>query len=64
MRPFFLVLSLLCLTGCVSSSVATAELDDDASCKRIVAERGGSYDQCRENLMTYRRNKAIAAGGR
>lgn len=68
MRAIILTVSLLTLAGCASSSVATAERDDDASCRKIIADRGdarpNAYQDCRQNLMEYRRNKAIAAGSR
>lgn len=51
------------LSGCARESVAERaakmEMDDDASCQRLSASKGAqAYNQCRANLLVYRREVA------
>jgi hypothetical protein len=54
------VMALLLLGGCVSEDTgvvaARMEAQDDASCRSLSAGKGeGAYQQCRQNLIGYRR---------
>ncbi|MBW7970936.1 hypothetical protein [Bradyrhizobium sp. BR 10289] len=68
MRYVVLLLSVsVVLVGC-QGDVEKREADDHASCLKIVSERNdtrpNAYQECRNNLMEYHRQKAIAASGR
>jgi hypothetical protein len=56
----------LALGGC-QNALERAEIADDQSCRKIIADRNDSrpdaYTQCRANFQGYRQQQAIAASG-
>lgn len=63
MRYTGIIVACLVLAGC-QQDVERREAQDDAYCRKVVSERGGTYQDCRNNMMQYHEQKAIAAGGR
>lgn len=67
MRTTAIILTCLVLAGCQASD-ERREAQDDAYCRKTVSDRNDSrpsaYQECRDNMMGYHRNAAIAASGR
>jgi hypothetical protein len=63
-----LLLAALALAGCNSNAyLERLEAQDDASCRKIVAQRNDAspqaYTQCRANMQHYRQQTATVAAG-
>ena len=67
MRRTVIVMCItLALAGC-QGAAERADAQDDAYCRKTVQERNDTrpdaYQECRNNMMGYHRNQAIAASG-
>lgn len=67
MRNLLIIGFLLVLTGC-QNEVEQREAQDDAYCRKVIVQRGdarlSAYQECRNNMMQYHEQKALAASGR
>jgi hypothetical protein len=62
------LLAATALGGCgPNHPYANLENTDDATCRSVLAQRHDdrpdAYKECRDHIMQYRRNQAIAASG-
>lgn len=66
MRYILFAMAVLGLGGCQTEAEHN-EITDHESCRRLVTQRNDArpeaYKECRDNLMSYRRNGAIADSG-
>lgn len=67
MRTMWVVVLCTALAGC-GRSMAEIENADDATCRQAIAQRAGpqppdAYAICRANVMSVRRDRAVASSG-
>lgn len=63
---YTVIIACLMLAGCQSGAERN-DAEDDTYCRRVITERNDArptaYQECRDHMIQYRRNGAIAASG-